>query len=136
MTLDELLSQSRKGRVRKRPSEVEHRIQQACVRWFNLQYPHLRGRLFAVPNGGRRDVVTGAKLKAEGVVAGVADLILLVTNKAFGALLIEMKKPGGIQSAAQRQWQEIVTTNGEYKYVICRSIYDFMREIREYLNAK
>lgn len=133
MTFDELLSQSRKGRVRKRPSEVEHRIQQACVRWFNLQYPHLRGRLFAVPNGGRRDVVTGAKLKAEGVVAGVADLILLVTNKAFGALLIEMKKPGGIQSAAQRQWQEIVTTNGEYKYVICRSIYDFMREIREYL---
>lgn len=136
MTFDELLSQSRKGRVRKRPSEVEHRIQQACVRWFNLQYPHLRGRLFAVPNGGRRDVVTGTKLKAEGVVAGVADLILLVTNKAFGALLIEMKKPGGIQSAAQRQWQEIVTTNGEYKYVICRSIYDFMREIREYLNAK
>ena len=136
MTFDKLLSQSRKGRVRKRPSEVEHRIQQACVRWFNLQYPHLRGRLFAVPNGGRRDVVTGAKLKAEGVVAGVADLILLVTNKAFGALLIEMKKPGGIQSAAQRQWQEIVTTNGEYKYVICRSIYDFMREIREYLNDK
>lgn len=136
MTFDELLSQSRKGRVRKRPSEVEHRIQQACVRWFNLQYPHLRGRLFAVPNGGRRDVVTGAKLKAEGVVAGVADLILLVTNKAFGALLIEMKKPGGIQSAAQRQWQGIVTTNGEYKYVICRSIYDFMREIREYLNDK
>lgn len=136
MTFDELLSQSRKGRVRKRPSEVEHRIQQACVRWFNLQYPHLRGRLFAVPNGGRRDVVTGAKLKAEGVVAGVADLILLVTNKAFGALLIEMKKPGGIQSVAQRQWQGIVTTNGEYKYVICRSIYDFMREIREYLNDK
>lgn len=136
MTFDELLSQSRKGRVRKRPSEVEHRIQQACVRWFNLQYPHLRGRLFAVPNGGRRDVVTGAKLKAEGVVAGVADLILLVTNKAFGALLIEMKKPGGIQSAAQRQWQEIVTRGGEYKYVICRSIYDFMREIRDFLNNK
>lgn len=136
MTFDELLSQSRKGRVRKRPSEVEHRIQQACVRWFNLQYPYLRGRLFAVPNGGRRDVVTGAKLKAEGVVAGVADLILLVTNKAHGALLIEMKKPGGIQSAAQRQWQEIVTRGGEYKYVICRSIYDFMREIREYLNDK
>lgn len=136
MTFDELLSQSRKGRVRKRPSEVEHRIQQACVRWFNLQYPHLRGRLFAVPNGGRRDVVTGAKLKAEGVVAGVADLILLVTNKAFGALLIEMKKPGGIQSAAQRQWQEIVTRGGEYKYVVCRSIYDFMREIRDFLNNK
>ena len=136
MTLDELLSKSRKGRVRKRPSDVEHRIQQACVTWFNLQYPHLRGRLFAVPNGGRRDAVTGAKLKAEGVVAGVADLILLVTNKAYGALLIEMKKPGGIQSAAQRQWQGIVTTNGEYKYVICRSLDDFAREVRDFLNNK
>lgn len=136
MTFDELLSQSRKGRVRKRPSEVEHRIQQACVRWFNLQYPHLRGRLFAVPNGGRRDAVTGAKLKAEGVVAGVSDLILLVRGKAYGALLVEMKKPGGRQSAAQRKWQETVTQGDEYKYVVCHSLDGFMREVRGYLENK
>ena len=47
----------------------------ACVlrkKWFNLKYPKLKGQLFAVPNGGRRDTVTGGKLKAEGVTAGVS----------------------------------------------------------------
>lgn len=64
---------ARRGR---RPSrDEEHETQAACVRWFRAAWPGLRGRLFAVPNGGRRDAVTGARLKAEGVVAGVADLI-------------------------------------------------------------
>lgn len=120
----------------KKKDDAEHRMQKSCVRWFALQYPHLRGRLFAVPNGGRRDAVTGAKLKAEGVLAGVADLILLVTNNAYGALLIEMKTKKGRQSREQREWQETVTTNGEYKYVVCHSIDDFIREVREYLQAR
>lgn len=68
-----------------------------CVKYFNLRYPKLKGRLFAVPNGGRRDAVTASKLKAEGVIAGVSDLILLKSNRDYGALLIEMKKKGGYQ---------------------------------------
>lgn len=36
---------------------------------------------FAVPNGGRRDAKTGARMKYEGVVRGVADLILLIPKK-------------------------------------------------------
>lgn len=34
--------------------------------------------LFAIPDGGRRDAVTGAHLKAEGVRAGVPDMFLAV----------------------------------------------------------
>lgn len=132
-TLDELLARANAGARRKAPSDEEHRIQEACVRWFNYQYPHLRGRLFAVPNGGRRDGVTGARLKAEGVVAGVADLILLKSNSRHGALLIEMKTAGGRQSDSQRLWQRAVTAGGEYKYVVCRSLDDFMREVTGYL---
>ena len=59
-------------------NQEEHNIQCACVRWFNYQWPEYRGLLFAVPNGGARSKATAGKLKAEGVVAGVADLILLV----------------------------------------------------------
>lgn len=118
---------------RKRPTDEEHRIQCACVRWFFLQYPRLHGRLFAVPNGGRRDVTTAAKLKAEGVVAGVADLILLKSNRDYGALLIEMKTLKGRQRDSQKQWQNIVCSDGEYKYVVCRSIDDFKREVDDYL---
>lgn len=134
MTLSELLAKANKGTKRKVPSDEEHRLQEACVRWFNLQYPQLEGRLFAVPNGGRRDAVTGARLKAEGVVAGVADLILLKSNRHYGALLIEMKTPTGKQSKIQKWWQSVICKQNEYKYVVCRSLDDFIREVRDYLN--
>ena len=133
-TFDEMISRMKKeSGQRKQPSEEEHRIQCACVRWFSLQYPRLHGRLFAVPNGGRRDTVTAVKLRAEGVMAGVADLILLKSNRDYGALLIEMKTTKGRQSESQKKWQNIVCANGEYKYVLCRSFDDFKREVDDYL---
>lgn len=134
MTFDEMLAKANAKPRRKAPSDAEHRLQEACVRWFSLQYPHLRGRLFAVPNGGRRDAVTGAKLKAEGVVPGVSDLILLKSNSRYHGLLIEMKAGKGRQSGSQRWWQSVITENDEYKYVVCRSLDDFMREVAGYLS--
>lgn len=44
----------------------ESRIQQACIKWFRLQYPKLALNLFAVPNGGARKRIEGAIMKAEG----------------------------------------------------------------------
>lgn len=137
MTLDELLAAANKPSARRNKRGVtpqEHRLQVACVQWFNLKYPHLKGRLFAVPNGGRRDAVTGAMLKAEGVVAGVSDLVLLKRNRCFGALLIEMKTLKGRQRDSQRWWQSVITENDEYKYVVCRSFDGFIREVEQYLN--
>lgn len=111
----------------------EHSIQVACVKWFRHEYPTLSKRLFAVPNGGRRDATTGARLKDEGVVAGVADLILLVPCKGFGALLIEMKTAKGRLSDTQKPWRKDLTAKGEYRYVVCRSFDDFRKAVKEYL---
>ena len=119
------------SRQRRHMRDEEHRIQAACVRWFRLK---LAARLFAVPNGGRRDGITGARLKEEGVLAGVADLILLVPNADYHALLIEMKTPKGRQSESQRAWQRAVAGNDDYLYVVCRSLEEFMKKIEEYLN--
>lgn len=132
LTFDEMMAAMRSN-TRKRPADEEHRIQCACVRWFNVQYPKLHGRLFAVPNGGRRDATTAAKLKAEGVVPGVADLVLLMSNRDYGALLIEMKTPKGRQSDSQKKWERTVCADAEYKYVVCRSLDDFIREVDSYL---
>lgn len=132
MTLEELVA-AQVATKRKRPSGEEHRIQCSCVRWFNLKHQSLKGRLFAVPNGGKRDARTAAKLKEEGVVAGVADLILLVPNRFYGALLIEMKTASGRQSTSQKEWERIVTDKGEYKYVVCHSLDDFINEVDNYL---
>lgn len=118
---------------RKSHTDKEHQLQVECVKWFRLQYPHLAHALFAVPNGGRRDATTGAKLKAEGALAGVSDIILLYMSGNYGALLIEMKTKKGAQSDKQKEWQAKITSRGEYKYVICRSFDDFKREIETYI---
>lgn len=131
MTLEEMLK--RQSGTRRKPRDEEHRIQSACVRWFRLQYPDMRHNLFSVPNGGKRDAVTGAKLKEEGALAGVADLILLKSNRFYGALLIELKTPKGRQSDTQKEWEQKITADG-YKYVVVRSLEDFRREIKQYIS--
>lgn len=133
--------------------EEEHNIQCACVRWFNLQWPQYRGLLFAVPNGGARSKATAGKLKAEGVVPGVSDLILLVprfgfphiiegnadgmvsyvgTDELCCGLCIEMKTAKGRQSPEQKEWQAKVEAQG-YKYAVCHSLDEFMNTINNYL---
>lgn len=132
----QLLREKANEAPRKRPAHMEHDIQVACVRWFRLSYPSLAHALFAVPNGGRRDKTTGAMLKAEGALRGVADLILLHPSGKFGALLIEMKTPDGRQSAEQRNWQECITKNGDYKYIVCHGIDEFIEHIKKYINEQ
>lgn len=131
MTFDEMMQQQAKTRRKQR--DLEHKLQSACVRWYRLQYPKMKHNLFSVPNGGKRDAATAAKLKDEGALAGVADLILLKPNRFYGALLIEMKTPEGRQSESQKDWQQKITNDG-YKYVVVRSFEDFQREVRQYLS--
>lgn len=137
MTFDDLMTKFGPGKPpRRRSRDVEHRIQCACVEWFALQYPKLAGRLFAVANGGGRSKAEAARLKAEGVVAGVSDLILLKRNREYGALLIEMKTPERQSHQSDRQvwWQQTVTADGEYKYVVCRSLTEFTQAVNDYLS--
>lgn len=52
----------------------EHAEQVALCRWWAMYARRIgvaESLLFAIPNGGRRDKTTGARLKAEGVRAGV-----------------------------------------------------------------
>jgi hypothetical protein len=109
----------------------ESKTQQQCVKWFRLQYPHLV--LFAIPNGGRRGKVEAAIMKGEGVLAGVADLFLMLPSFCCPhGLFIEMKTPDGRQSDSQREFERKATEKG-YCYKICRSFDEFRNEIENYL---
>lgn len=88
--------------------------------------------LFAVPNGCRTTLTQARVAKAEGMLAGVADLILLVPAEPYHALCIEMKTPKGKQQPSQKVFQQNVEKVW-YRYVICRSFDDFRREICAYL---
>jgi hypothetical protein len=70
------------------------------IKWFRAQYP--RVRIFAIPNGGKRNIVTATRLKATGATAGVPDLYVPEWN-----LWVEMKRrTGGVLSPAQKDWIE------------------------------
>lgn len=112
----------------------EHDLQVACVAWFRAAFPEDAAMLFAVPNGGRRGKVEAAIMKAEGVTAGVSDLILLEARGGYGALCIEMKtrSKSSRQSKSQREWQAAAERAGN-KYVVCRDMAEFYREISAYM---
>lgn len=81
------------------PTEAE--IQGALVQWFGYQYPNLAPLLWHTPNGGSRHILEAAKLKRQGVRAGIPDLFLAVPCGTYHGLFIELKakkkKPTPIQ---------------------------------------
>jgi hypothetical protein len=67
----------------------EHQLQKAYFDWARL-HPVAR-RAYAVPNGGKRNIVVAAKLKAEGVRAGVLDIHIPRACGGCNGLWIEFK---------------------------------------------
>lgn len=134
MTYEEMLKLQKKKVSRSKPNNEEHRIQCACVKWFRYQYPSYAKLLYAIPNGSRRDAITGKLLKDEGVVRGVSDLNLDIPNHFYHGLRIEMKTPTGTQSKEQKEFQKEIESRG-FKYVVCRSLNEFIKEITIYTEA-
>lgn len=118
------------------PSEgpSESQIQQSCIKWFQLQHRALwdDGVLFHIANEGIRLGGQGRRTKREGIVRGVADLCLAMPRHGYGALYIEMKRPGSYQSPEQKTWQKSIERHGN-KYVVCRSLDEFVTIINRYL---
>lgn len=110
--------------------QQESILQSACVRWFRLQYPNLV--IYAVPNGGSRNVREAQRLKAEGVLAGVADLVVLLPQGK--SLYIEMKVKGNRQTDNQKAFQQKTEALG-YKYYVCYSFDEFKAIIEKELTT-
>lgn len=123
----------------------ESLIQQEMVARFRFRYPWYEKVLFHPVNEGKRTTKVvnnrygtkvicsgGARLKAEGMVKGVADLILLVPRQGYGCLCVETKTATGRQEPEQKEWQKAVEAAGN-KYVVCRSAEEFMQVVEDYL---
>lgn len=90
-----------------KPIATEHAEQVAFVKWFRLQFPKVM--IFAIPNGGLRNVQTARKLKAEGVLSGVSDLYVPMWK-----LWIEIKRTKSWHlSEAQESFRDYVTNCGD-----------------------
>ena len=100
----------------------EHDEQATLFRWAGYlapKYPAL-DMMFAIPNGGLRDIRVARKLKAEGVKPGVPDIFLAARdcNYKFRGLFIEMKIINGRITPEQKEWLPRLNDAG-YKAVCC-----------------
>jgi chitinase len=97
-----------------------------------MRYPEASGVFFSVPNGGARNAWTAKNLRDEGALRGVSDLLLLVPRHGFAGLCIEMKRPNGKVSDAQKAFKKAVE-RFKYKYVVCYSVDEFKAVMADYL---
>ena len=120
----------RKRQVRVTRAHPEDDLQEQCVQWFRMQYPFRT--LFAIPNGGKRSAREAARLKRQGVLAGVPDLFLALPTADYSGLFIEMKASGGRLTTAQSAMHVRLLKAG-YEVVICYSFEEFKKTIKDYL---
>ncbi len=77
-----------------------------------------------------------AKLKAEGVKAGVPDYILPVAAGGFHGLAIELKRQqGGRTSGEQEQWIEALRAEG-WRAEVCKGWQQALSVLGEYLGVR
>ena len=116
------------------PEVPETKIQQQLIRAFALKWPKIyaSGALFAVPNQGKRSRATASRMKAEGMVKGVTDLILLWPANGYHGAMLEMKAPGGQVSKEQREWMQARAESG-YKAGVEYSLEGGLAFFEQYL---
>lgn len=134
MTIDELRAlNDEKNNTKKHHGDPEHELQVKCVQYFRLKYP--KELIFAIPNGGQRDIRVAKKLKEEGVVAGVPDMQVVSARNGYHGLFLELKNgKKGRLSDKQSAMIDFLTKKG-YKCVIIRTLDDFIAETKEYFGC-
>lgn len=123
-------------RIRKTPGRTEHVeavTLMRVVRMHEAKYPALK-LLFAVPNGGDRHPAVAAKMKAEGVKAGVPDYMLPVPRGTHTGLAVELKTMTGSASREQKQWLADLRHAG-WRAEVCKGWESAWAVIREYVGA-
>lgn len=114
-------------------NESEH--QQALFAWAKLMQPQLPelALLHAIGNGNARtNAIQGARMKREGVLAGVSDIMLPVARGCYHGLYIELKVKGGVVSKSQEWWIEETRKQGYYS-IVCYGWLEAKEVIEEYL---
>lgn len=123
---------------RQREIPLESEEQQALFQWSNVmsaKIPELN-LLVHIPNGGLRNVVVAARLRAEGTRKGFPDMILPVARGQYHSLAIELKRiKGGRVAPEQQKWLDDLSGQG-WRAVVCRGFDEAKQEILNYLEAE
>lgn len=98
-----------------------------------IKYCNLRKiKIFAIPNGGKRDYKEAYFLKLEGCSAGVPDLFVPVPKGKYHGLFIEMKYGNNKATENQNRWIKYLNSVG-YLAVVCYGCENAIKTIEKYL---
>ena len=123
----------RRARAKRAPCPLELDEQKALFDWWKRTPYARRLVMYHIPNGGRRDKIAGARLKAEGVVAGVPDVFLASPRQGVHGLYIEMKRQrGGTVQATQKKLIAALRQAG-YRVEVCKGWWEAREVIENYL---
>lgn len=114
----------------------EHHHQAALVKWAGIKAAtDDRYRwLFAVPNAAKRSRRLAAIMKAEGLKAGVPDLIWPVASGEYHGMAIEMKYGRNKPTKAQYEWMAALKRLG-WHVVVCYDWVEAAKEMEVYLGS-
>jgi len=81
----------------------EERLEQeALMEWINYQ-PLIKDICIHIPNEGKRSPRIGAKLKRQGMKAGVSDIFIAYPTKRYHGLWIELKRKKRYRCTKEQQ---------------------------------
>jgi hypothetical protein len=122
----------------------EHAEQVALVQWARLaagRWPEL-AFMFSIPNGAKLPFITTARgkrfspqamiLLAEGLLPGVADLMIPCARGQYHGLFLEMKYGSNTLSDVQQAFGEAVSGFG-YLYAVCWGADEAIKMIEDYM---
>ena len=117
----------------------ESREQSDVIAWANQCatlgiHPELEW-LHAIPNGGKRNKIEAAHLKAQGVKSGVPDLFLPVPKGDYHGLYIEMKVNKNKPTDNQIKWLSALSRFG-YATAVCYNAKEARDKIEKYISIK
>ena len=116
---------------------VEFIEQSKFIEWCQSQpIPELQ-MIFAVPNGGQRQIGVALKMKREGVKPGIPDLFLPIPKKNYHGLFIEMKRRGKTGTLSPQQ-KDVITglVIQGYCVVVAKGYHNAIRSVVAYLMSE
>ena len=125
----------RQGSLRAKPVDREGQEQAALIQELQLRYPQAYKLIYHVPNGGHRVKAVAAKLKGQGVKAGVPDLVLPMARGGYFGLYIEFKAMPPFDAPVSPSQDAYLQALGDQGYlaIVCRGNIDAVEAIRAYL---
>jgi hypothetical protein len=116
---------------------IEDSEQAALIEWADrstINGIRVGRHLLHIPNGGKRNAREAARLKRQGVRAGVPDLFLALPRGPAAGLFIEMKAAKGRTSEKQQEWLNRLALAG-YATHVCHGFDAARRVITAYLET-